>query len=345
MENVQEIMDDVENGIPVMDENGQEQKDTRSDWIKGMTFTEDDMNALKETIPTLNFIELESMKRDLKNTQIQLEAAKEYADNFHTLEKATQSDDSLSKKIALSDAEEKVSDAIKVSPDDELKSAVIEFLEGYEETMSNIETIRSLIDKTLDEKYGDAKKTTTFLTDCTIDMLTKRVDNLGDLPENPSTAYEMASVAYKQELNELIRIFKRRNKVDEIVELLPKSQQSLVRLKRDLKNDPKGIKLNGTKQAVGKNFGKVMSVGVLQNAEAFLTKHIGEENTFYLVYALYSLHWRLMEKKDVRFKCIELFFTNCADIYAGIYDYCGGPQEWISNVKELTQKVNQMLKK
>lgn len=285
---------------------------------KELTISDEELKTLTDTIPSLNFIELHSMMRDISQTRIQLEDVKTMTDSFLDVmnTRPTKNDDTLASKIQDADLEEQgkqILHTIGEDADDLESTAEVlkKYYDEFDRTMEKIAAITELIESTLHEKYDDVKKTTSFLTTCTVEMLEKRI---AELPER------FADGKFANDLRKLKEIFETRTSIEWLSEELSNANQNIRRLYYDLKKDTAGTKRNSVIHSVCKEFGRYHSPAQMQECEKLLKSVLGDEVSFYLIYALYSAHMRQMNRHRIEYKYIEMFIINCSDIQMGLFD-------------------------
>lgn len=292
---------------------------------KELMISDEDMKVLHDMIPTLNFIELHSMKRDLNQTQFQLSDAKSIADAFSdsfrdmSAEVSEAETNDTASEIQKADLEMKAKDALSaagkdVSDMDEMTdtlSAIDQFYEEYDSTMEKINELSTLIDSTLSEKYGDVEKTTSFLTKCTIEMIDKKLEGITE---------EQEKLPYVRDMRKLKEIFKNRTSTEWLEGEIRQSEQAIRRLYYDLKKDQRNVTLNSTIRSVTKEFLKYHSPEQMQECEKFLKSVLGDELAFYMQYVMYSIHMRQVNRHRIEYKYIEMLIINCSDIQMGIFD-------------------------
>lgn len=307
-----------------------------------LMISDEEMKVLIDAIPTLNFIELHSMMRDISQTRIQLEDAKTMTDSFLDVmnTRPTKKDDTLASKIQDADLEEQGKQILHTIGEDAMDADGLEgtaevlkkYYDEFDRTMEKVTTITELIESTLHEKYDNVKKTTSFLTTCTVEMLEKKI---AELPER------FADGKLANDLRKLKEIFETRTSIEWLSEELANANQSIRRLYYDLKKDATGIKRNSVIRSVCKEFGKYHSPTQMQECEKLLKSVLGDEVSFYLIYALYSAHMRQMNRHRIEYKYIEMFIINCSDIQMGLFDLEDGVDGYKGKIKTLGEIVKE----
>lgn len=314
----QELINDLEREMP----GGHvEKNEALASFSEDISISQEELEHLKNTIPTLNFIELSAMERDIELMRINLDETKTAALNFCELEENT--DHELTNAINKANAETEFTKRTKMEAE--------EFIEEYNTTIAAIDEIAECVLKAK-EKFEDVDKTSSFMNSCMLDMLQKRIDELGEVSKNDS-------VEKRNSRRDLIRtkeIFSERESTEWLKKKFEELKPTIIRLTRDMKNDPKGVKIAGIRRAVVQTFIQSHQPEQMGLVEQYLQRVIGEENSFIFQYALYSVYLREMNRKRVDYKYIDAFIMNATDIESGIYDLEGGEETFISRTKELS---------
>lgn len=318
---IMETLTDVGNDLPSADD--MQNADALEQAAKELMIRDEELQVLTDMIPTLNFIELHSMKRDLTQTQFQLSDAKAMADAFYDSFRnmsatLSESENDTVSEIQKSDLEMKAKGALGAAGKDidatdnmaDTLKAIDHFYEEYDSTMEKIGNLSNLIESTLSEKYDDVEKTTSFLTQCTIEMIDKKLENVTGDETKP----------FIRDMKKLKEIFKNRTSTEWLESEIRQSEQAIRRLYYDIKKDQKNLKINSVIRSVTKEFMKYHSPEQMQECEKFLKSILGDELAFYMQYVMYSIHMRQVNRHCIEYKYIEMMIINCADIQMGIFD-------------------------
>lgn len=291
--------------------------------------SEEDVKESIKLMDDMNFVEVSRYKLDLEKTKEEFESAKALAESLlesrKQMEEIDQAfDKNEGAKSSLDDYSNMLNNKIEEA-NVEIETGISDMKQYLEEYPATMERLNQLI-QYAEEKikgFDDVEKTTSYMTNCMLDILKKKAKELDNLNVwDPKTL----KIYYKETIN----IFENRTSIDYILEKIPDTKIQVRRLRQSLKKDRTDSTLKNTQKHVCEVLGSTFNPVQMASFEEYLINLFqSEDESFYFQYILYLIYKKEKETgKFVKHKWIELLIMNVCDIQVGLYDLPGGKEEY-----------------
>lgn len=264
---------------------------------------------LLESIPTLNFVELNNLKKDLKTQIENLEGAMNLINSIDNMGNV----DDTNKKIM----------AENILNDNEYKEDSEAFKAAYPTNKQKLDAIMTAIEEKAKE-YDVIEKTTQFFTEQMIESINKKIDRINTLTD-PSLNNKMVLKV----LNRNLEAFKTRHLLDYIAGRASK-EYIVNKLRKELRNNQKTC----VKISKGE-FGSILSLSHVAAFEQYVLE-LFDNDEFATNLFMYHLARTIRSEFETgNYIFVKLLVLNVIDIQANIYDLDGGKEKFDDQLRNL----------
>lgn len=267
----------------------------------------EDLNSILESIPTLNYIEASNLKSNIVNEIENLNMMKETIDNINEL-----NEDDLAKKIM---AENELDDnAYKFDSE--------KFINEYNDTLSDLESVNDKLAEKLKE-YDNEEKDTTFLTNQLIESIDK---NLKRIEESDiiNKDYEMKN------LNTIKNIYMDRGNLEYLTHKASNAA-AIKKWRKNLSNN-QSVTIKKSIKIFTKHFNKVQ----LQYIEKYINEAFQGDEFASVLFLAHMANIISAETNSGKYVWVKVLFMNILDIQAGIFKYNDiNAEEYENSIKGL----------
>lgn len=337
---VEELVNQLEEEKPknteeITDEVSEDQK------LKNVIITEEMQQQELERLQTLNFIELNSYKRQVRQQIIDMEDTKKSMNSLRKLQQSMkQMNDTIPKKNPFAEQLEtsNLDDAIDLT----VKEMNV-FEEHYDENMEKLKDLEEAIDQRFHD-FEDIQKTSSYMSNCMLDIITKKLDSLKDIPVK-NKQWKKLKIYY----HNVKVIYEHRESLSFLEESIPEYLSYIKRIVSDIKKEKKNGKqkssiIPGIQGQVQKTFFQVFNHNQMKAVENYLKDVLDNENTdgwnsWIFQYYMYIFYLNQKEKEKGYHKYVEAFIMNIIDIVTDNYDLPGGKEELDAQIISISKSI------
>lgn len=343
---VEDLVNNMEQEEPKTEEGENTQEDPR---IKNAIITEEMQQEEFKRLQTLNFIELNTYKRQVRQQIIDMEDTKNSMNSLRKLQESMKSmNDELSKR-----SNNMFANQLESANLDDMVNLTIEemnvFEEHYDENMEKLQELEAAIDKRFQE-FENVQKTSSYMNSCILDIITKKLDSLGDIPVK-NKQWKTLKVYYMN----VKSVYEHRESLAFLEEKIPEYLSYIKRLLNDIKKEKKNGKkkssiIPGVQAQVQKTFFQVFNHNQMKAVENYLrdvldTKETDGWNSWIFQYYMYIFYLNQKEKEKGYHKHIEALIMNIIDIATENYDLPGGKEELDAQIIRISKQIMSQIPK
>lgn len=346
----EELSDEANSEIP--SENTEEKK--------GVIISEEDMLEEFKKIDEMNFVELLTYDKSIRNQKIEIENRKEFAVQLAEAKKeflknieeeadkaaAKQHKTDLAKEIEIADLKSK----LDLEDDD---TELQEFLDNYDESMERVDKTIAKVEEKFKE-FENVKKTSTYMNKAMTEIAEKEIKKIDDaVAADPYSESKYTLV--RRHYERMIKLYATRDDLTPIISRVDGIGQLIKNFyNRTIEENKKdqSMSIDSARKNAGKEFMKTFSIEQMQCFDHYLNKlynpndDVNDFTTFMTQYALYLVHKDIKAIKKGLNKNIDMAIMNVIDIVNDNYDMPNGVEYFNDQLLELRKTVKKyMIKK
>lgn len=315
--------------------------------VDSLTLSRDELEADKELIDSMGFVELINYKRSINSTINTLKDTKEAIHTIRNMEESMARVETLRKgtsgkmqAIPSPIAMANIQDGLDMDAEE-----ISEFLDGYDESVQSLNTLKELCEKRIHE-FDNIKKTSSFMNNEFVKVIKNTLSKIEE-SENPS---RMKTIRIMQQ--NMLVVYKNGESLDFLTSQIPNKGQIVNRWLDSIEKEIKQSKL-GSIQSIMMNvtenfvvtFGEErMTAAVNYLDECFAEAGLGTDAIYVFLYFLYLVHTDIQTRKKGTYKWVEMLFINIFHILDDLYDLPGGVTGYRENIKALATTLINWIK-